>query len=279
MESTSQALCYFDTNSSLTSYLWSMTMMTDLHLEPIAQALRQARRVVVMTGAGMSAQSGIPTFRDPMTGLWAKFKPGELATPEAFARDPALVTRWYDERRLGALGCAPNAGHVALAQLERAIVARGGAMTLLTQNVDGLHQRAGSAHVVEVHGSILRWRDARTGASELLMQPEALGSYPPPSRAGGVLRPDVVWFGEALPEDAIATALEDSQACDVYVAIGTSGVVYPAAGFSELAARAGATLVEVNPGETPLSARFTYTLRGSAAQVLPALVAQVLDAQ
>ena len=243
---------------------------TIANLDDVAALLQAAQSVVVVTGAGVSAESGIPTFRDAMEGHWSRFDPRELATPEAFAENPARVTQWYDERRLAALECEPNAGHHALARIEAACLARGADFVVLTQNVDRLHQRAGSQHVVEVHGSIMRWRCTRTGErfDEL---PTPFPSYPPPSPAGGLLRPDVVWFGEALPEHALAAATEALRGCDLYFAIGTSGVVWPVAGFVLTAKAAGAATVEVNLTDTDATYEFGRTLRGPSGVVLPAL--------
>lgn len=247
----------------------------DAAIEGIAAALRSARSVVVMTGAGASAESAIPTFRDTMEGLWAQFDPATLATPQAFEADPELVSRWYDQRRLGCLAAEPNPGHTALVAIERAVVGRGGSFTLLTQNVDGLHGRAGSRRVVELHGSVHRWRCMATGR-EFEPGPGALERYPPasPFEDGAVLRPGVVWFGEALPESAAETALEVSAGCDVFMCVGTSSVVYPAAGFVELAASAGAVTVEINPDDTPITAKVRWTVRGKSGEVLPKIAAR-----
>ena len=241
----------------------------------LVTTLRDARAVVILTGAGVSAESGIPTFRDAMSGQWAKYDPQELATPEAFARDPAKVSRWYDERRVAALACRPNAGHVALAALERALRERGGQLTLLTQNVDQLHQRAGSQDVVELHGSIVRWRCTKTGQTQLHERPEPLAAtYPLPSPAGGLWRPDVVWFHEPLPEHALARADEACHRADLYMAIGTSGVVYPATGLVQIALQRQIPTVEINPTSTPVSDAFAIQVREASGTFLPALVAQ-----
>lgn len=237
----------------------------------LAQALREADAVVVMTGAGASAESGIPTFRDALEGYWSRYDPQQLATPQAFEADPALVTRWYDERRCKVLECDPNPGHEALAHLEELITGRGDRFTLVTQNVDRLHQRAGSREVVEVHGSLGEWRCTKTGQSYLDL-PVPFPEYPPPSPAGGLLRPGVVWFGESLPPAAIERASSDSSACDVYLAVGTSGVVWPAAGLVLNAANNGALTVELNLDDTPMTEHFSHTLRGTAGELLPALL-------
>lgn len=237
----------------------------------MAALLRAARRVVVLTGAGVSAESRIPTFRDAMEGLWASFDPQTLATPEAWDANAALVSEWYDFRRRKCAEAEPNPGHHALAQLEQAVVERGGDFLLITQNVDGLHRRAGSRSLVEVHGSLAVWRCTLTG-QEFTDLPPVFERYPPPSPAGGLLRPGVVWFGEMLPEEAVATAQAASAACDLFFSVGTSSLVYPAAGFSITAAQSGATVVEINRDDTPLSSIMTHTLRGPSGILLPMLV-------
>jgi NAD-dependent deacetylase len=239
----------------------------------LAGALRSARQVAVITGAGISAESGIRTFRDTMDGLWKDFDPAKLATPEAFARDPELVTKWYDWRRQGCLAAEPNPGHLALARMERAVESRGGRFTLLTQNVDRLHQKAGSRSVVELHGSIIEWRCTRTGRKHV-PPGEAFERFPPPSPHSpkGVLRPDVVWFGEMLPAEAMAAAEEAAASCDLFLSVGTSAVVYPAAAYIQMAAARGAGTAEVNRDATPISELVDWSLRGNAGEVLPRVV-------
>lgn len=233
----------------------------------LCHALRNARHVVVLTGAGISAESGVPTFRDGMTGLWAQYNPQDLATPQAFARDPQLVWEWYAWRRELISKVKPNAGHRALAELERRVPR----FTLITQNVDGLHQQAGSQRVVEIHGNITRVKCFDEGT--VVEQWEKTGDVPPHCpNCGGLLRPDVVWFGEALPEQAFTEAAKAALACDVFLSIGTSGVVEPAASLPRVALRRGARVVLVNPGETPLLTERVDFLRGPAGLVLPALL-------
>ncbi len=239
-----------------------------------AEALAGARSVVALTGAGVSAESGVPTFRDAMTGLWARFDAQRLATREAFERDPALVSRWYDERRMRCAGCVPNAGHSALSSIERAITARGRSFTLLTQNVDRLHRRAGSERIVELHGSLFAWRCTATG-KERDDLPMPLPCYPMPSEAGGLYRPGVVWFGEALPAEAVRRASLAAASCDLFLTIGTSSVVYPAAGFVETAASVGARIIEINPHPTPLSHLATWRFAAPSGELLPQLCARV----
>jgi NAD-dependent deacetylase len=233
----------------------------------LVDAMRRARFVVVLTGAGVSAESGIPTFRDAMDGLWAKYRPEDLATPEAFARDPATVSRWYDERRLKCAVARPNAGHVALAELQR----RCPRFTLITQNVDRLHQAAGSRDVVELHGTLWVWRCTRCGAETEERGP-AFTEYPPRCRCDAPRRPSVVWFGETLPEDAVERAYRDAGLCDLFFSVGTSSVVYPAADLAHAARRNGATIAEINPEPTPLSGVADWSILGKAGEVLPELV-------
>jgi NAD-dependent deacetylase len=247
-------------------------------LQSIAAALRSARSIVVITGAGISAESGIRTFRDTMEGLWKEFDPQKLATPEAFAADPQTVTRWYDWRRRGCLEAEPNPGHKALAKMEALIRGRGGRFTLLTQNVDRLHQRAGNQNVVELHGTIMRWRCTRTGR-ELEPGPEPFEHYPLPSPffPEALLRPAVVWFGEMLPEAALAAAYEAVESCDLFFTVGTSSIVYPAAGFVRIAAERGITTVEVNRDPTPATGLVDHAATGLAGEILPRIVELALE--
>lgn len=235
--------------------------------QELAGALRKARRVAALTGSGVSAESGVPTFRDAYkgSGLWERFDPEELATPEAFARNPKLVWEWYSWRRELVAGAEPNPAHRALAELERRVPL----FTLITQNVDGLHRRAGSENVIELHGNILR----TVCSAERTPQEPGEGSPPRCPRCGAPLRPDVVWFGEALPPGAMEAASEAARGCEVFLCAGTSGVVYPAAGLPREAAESGALLVEVNPEPTPVTPLAEFVLRGRAGEVLPALVA------
>ncbi|MBL8764295.1 MAG: NAD-dependent deacylase [Phycisphaerae bacterium] len=242
-------------------------------MERATRMLARAKHVVVLTGAGISAESGIRTFRDTMRGLWKDFDPATLATPEAFARDPEVVTRWYDHRRLGCLAAEPNAGHTALVAIERGLIRRGGRFTLLTQNVDRLHHRAGSANVHELHGTIVVWRCTATG-NELEPPPSPFREFPPRSAWGGLLRPAVVWFGEMLPIPALDAAARALRTCDCFMSVGTSSAVYPAAGFVDLAAASGSGTIEVNPQETPASGRFDVSIRARAGAALPELAAR-----
>jgi NAD-dependent deacetylase len=192
------------------------------------ETIRNARSIAVLTGAGISAESGIPTFRDAMTGLWAHFRPEDLATPEAFRRDPQTVWDWYAARRRKVEAASPNAGHRALAALESACGRRGAAFILITQNVDGLHHAPGSREVLELHGNIRRVKCFDQGHPAMSWEEDA---RPPRCHAcGAMLRPDVVWFGEMLPEEALEAALRAARDCDVLLSVGTSGLVEPAAG-------------------------------------------------
>lgn len=240
-------------------------------LNEIAALLQHARYVVVLTGAGVSAESGIPTFRDALSGLWARYDPEQLATPSAFARDPELVTRWYDERRCSCELCRPNPGHYALADLEDRFIRSGRHFVLLSQNVDRLHQDAGSKNVVELHGSIWVWRCTVCG-EEKEERGAAFETYPPRCFCGGLRRPGVVWFGEMLPPEALETAHNALSACDVFLSLGTSAVVEPAASFVYLAQRGGAKTIEVNVDATPISDIIDYSLRGKTGVVLPHIV-------
>jgi NAD-dependent deacetylase len=238
-----------------------------------AREVGAARGIVVLTGAGVSAESGIPTFRGGMEALWKSFDPQTLATPEAFARDPKTVTEWYDWRRQKCREAIPNAAHRALAELEDRVLARGGRFTLLTQNVDRLHHRAGSRNVVELHGNIMQWRCAATDRPvEIAEGPFPRAPVASPHREGAFVRPCVVWFGEALPESALRAAFECIAGCDLFMSVGTSSLVFPAAGFVDLAAAGGATTIEVNRDPTPISRRVDWSLLGGAGEILPALV-------
>ncbi len=248
-----------------------MTHDHDTLVRRVAGLLAEARHIVVLTGAGVSAESGIPTFRDPQTGLWAKYDPMELAHIDAFHRDPELVTRWYHWRFERCKDCKPNPAHHALAELQRRSTAASRRLTLLTQNIDRLHQQAGSVGVVELHGNILTWRCTQTG-DEVDMRDIVFDVFPPRSACGGLLRPNVVWFGEMLPEAAVSAAYQAVQTCDVFMSIGTSSVVYPAAGLVNIAMRCGAATIEINAEPTPISSAVDHSIVGKAGEVLPAVL-------
>ncbi|CAN5903203.1 NAD-dependent deacylase [soil metagenome] len=226
--------------------------------------LQTAQSIVALTGSGVSAESGVPTFRDAQTGLWAQYDPQQLATPEAFMRDPDLVWEWYEWRRQLVREAGPNPGHYALADLEQ----KAPDFTLATQNVDGLHKQAGSVNVLELHGNIRR---TTCSAEHIEVDTHDAGAAGVCPGCGAPLRPDVVWFGEIMPEGLVEAASEAARACDVFLSVRTSSLVYPAASLPYQAVAAGATVIEVNPEETPLSSRADYALRGMASAVLPAL--------
>lgn len=235
-------------------------------LHHLIARLRRASSLTILTGAGISAASGVPTFRGP-SGLWRSFRPEELATPEAFGRDPALVWEWYDWRRSLIAACHPNAAHDVIARWSQ----RDG-FTLITQNVDGLHERAGTRHVVRFHGSIWRLRCAADcGAPEWEDLQTPLSPLPPRcASCGGLARPGVVWFGEAIPQ-AAARAAQAATACEVFLSIGTSSVVYPAAGLLHEARARGAFTVEINPVATELSSTLDLSIQMPAEEALPEL--------
>jgi NAD-dependent deacetylase len=245
--------------------------MSDADLPAVRAWLRDADRVAVLTGAGMSAESGIPTFRDALTGLWSRFDPAQLASEEGFRADPRLVWDWYAERREGVRRAQPNAGHRALAAFAQR---RPGVLTVITQNVDDLHQRAGVADALRLHGDILadRWLDACVRGAACAPQAAEPGRPPRCGTCGNLVRPAVVWFGEMLPPGAIEAAERAALHCDVMLVVGTSGAVWPAAGLAALARRAGARVVIVNPHESEIDDEAHVVLRGTAAVVLPALL-------
>lgn len=234
-------------------------------IDEAIRAIRTSRprTVAVMTGAGVSADSGIPTFRGP-GGLWRNFRPEDLATPEAFRRDAQLVWEWYEWRRGLIREAKPNAAHDALARMSGA--------TVVTQNVDGLHARAGSPDVVELHGNIFRVSCVREGKPR--MHEEPFSDLPPRCECGALLRPGVVWFGEALPEAAVARAVGAISSADILLVIGTSGVVYPAAGF--VALHKGLS-IEINPETSGVSSACTFAIPARAAEAAPAIVEALLE--
>ncbi len=249
--------------------------MTTINDPALIHALRTARHIVVLTGAGVSAESGIATFRDALTGLWSRFKAEDLATPQAFMRDPEFVSRWYDQRRCQVAGCKPNAGHVALAKLQQATKAAGNRFTLITQNVDRLHQSAGSSDVLELHGTLHVWRCVRCGEAKLETGP-AFEKYPVKCACSGNRRPGVVWFGENLDHAVLRAAALAAQQADLFMSLGTSSVVHPAAGLIDLAIQARANVLEVNLAPTDYSDRMTWSIQGKTGEVLPELVSMAL---
>ncbi|MCK4900920.1 MAG: NAD-dependent deacylase [Anaerolineales bacterium] len=237
----------------------------------LIRSLRTARQVAVLTGSGISAESGIPTFREAQTGLWARYDPQELATPQAFRSNPRLVWEWYTWRRELVSQAEPNPGHIALAELEKRLGGTDSQFTLITQNVDGLHQRAGSQAIIELHGNIMRTKCFNEDTP--VEKWNDIDDIPPHCpNCGGPLRPDVVWFGENLPPDTLQSSWDTAQTCDLFFSIGTSILVEPAASLPYIALLQGATIIEVNPSATSLTEQATYVLRGPAGKILPRLV-------
>jgi NAD-dependent deacetylase len=244
-------------------------MTDDLALDRVVQRLASAGRVTVLTGAGVSAASGVPTFRGN-EGLWKHFRPEDLATPGAFAANPGLVWEWYDWRRQLLARCVPNATHHVLAAWAR----RWSTLTVVTQNVDGLHERAGLDHVVRLHGSIWEvqcWAGCASSPARWRDDSVPFPALPPRCPwCRDILRPGVVWFGEALPTEPWKRAIQ-ATACDVFITAGTSAIVYPAAGLIEHASDRGAFVVEINPDPTPATASVDAVLRMPAEVAFPAL--------
>jgi NAD-dependent deacetylase len=243
--------------------------------EKLLDCIRQAQHVVVFTGAGVSAESGIPTFRDAQTGLWTEYDAATLASPEGFRADPALVWGWYEWRRMKVLWAKPNPAHLAIAELGNRVPR----LMLVTQNVDDLHERAGSDNPIHLHGSLhcprcfvcARHYDYPSGIPN---EPEGGRRLEPPrcAHCGGYIRPGVVWFDESLPEKAWQAAQNTVEECDLLFSIGTSSLVWPAAQLPETAARNGAAVVQINPEPTVLDSTARFNLRGKAGDILPALL-------
>ncbi|OPX97887.1 MAG: NAD-dependent protein deacylase [Syntrophorhabdus sp. PtaB.Bin006] len=234
--------------------------------DQVAERLASTKFLLIITGAGISAESGIPTFRGS-EGLWKNYRAEELATPQAFARDPETVWKWYDWRR-GIIGKAePNAGHLAIKELEDLF----DNFLLITQNVDGLHGRTGIRNMVEIHGNLWRVRCTREGTTSMLMD-VVLKSVPPKCECGALLRPDVVWFGESIPTLALENAFRVIEQCDTLIVVGTSGVVYPVASFPQTVKQNGGFVIEVNVEPTPISAVADASLYGNSGDILPMIV-------
>ncbi len=246
-------------------------MADDAVLDRMRSRLAAASRIVVLTGAGMSAESGIPTFRDALTGLWSKFDPAALASEEGFRRDPATVWDWYAERRQGVRSARPNAGHVAIAQFARRHPQR---LVVVTQNVDDLHQRAGNVDAIRLHGDILEdcWLAPCSRGRACSPANARAGRPPACADCGNLVRPGVVWFGERLPAAAFDAAERAAIGCAAMLVVGTSGSVWPAAGLAVQARRAGAWVAIVNPYESEIDEVAHEVLRGTAAQMLPLLL-------
>ncbi len=243
--------------------------MDTVALETVRGWLRAAQHVAVLTGAGISAESGVPTFRDAQTGYWAQFRAEDMATEEGFRAQPARVWGWYQHRRQMLAGVQPNAGHRALAEFA---LRHPGRLTLITQNVDGLHQRAGSTDVLCLHGDLME--DRFLELPRACCHPDTVEAGQPPHcpRCGNMLRPGVVWFGEPLPLAVFDAAQQAARACGLMLVVGTAGAVYPAAGLAHSARAAGARVVVVNTAPSELDDVAHAVLRGGAAQVLPALL-------
>lgn len=239
-------------------------------LDEVRAWLSAAGHIAVLTGAGVSAESGVPTFRDAQTGYWARFDPHEMASERGFRAAPSQVWAWYAHRRALLQGVQPNAGHYALAAFARRAPGR---LTLITQNVDGLHQRAGSEGVLCLHGHLFedRWLDMPRDCCNI--EHAVAGSPPHCDRCGNLLRPGVVWFGEPLPFAVLEAAQHAARQCDLMLVVGTAGAVYPAAGLAHQARHAGARVVVVNPVPSELDGVAHAVLRGTSAQLLPALLA------
>lgn len=237
--------------------------------DPITTAsewVKQSRHLVVLTGAGISAESGVPTFRGS-GGLWRNFKAEDLATPEAFARDPKLVWEWYDWRRGKVAQTQPNPGHLALAELEQSK----SDFSLITQNVDGLHDLAGSSHPLKLHGDI--WELRCTGCSYTGVNREvSINEIPPKCECGALLRPAIVWFGESLPSDVLNQAWSNSEQADLFLVVGTSALVHPAASLPLVAKRSGARVVEINLEPTAISDQVDISLMGKSGELLPQII-------
>jgi len=234
--------------------------------EKVVERLAQAKSLLVITGAGISAESGIPTFRGA-DGLWKNYRAEELATLDAFERDPETVWQWYDWRRSIIGKAEPNPGHLAIKELEDMFES----FLLITQNVDGLHSRSGIKNIVEIHGNLWRVRCTREGKVSMLMD-IPLKSIPPKCDCGAVLRPDVVWFGESIPSYALDLSFNILEQCDTLIVVGTSGVVYPVASFPQTVKDNGGYVVEVNVEPTPISAIADASLYGNSGDVLPMVV-------
>ncbi|MBN1427801.1 MAG: NAD-dependent deacylase [Anaerolineae bacterium] len=248
-------------------------MFSDANIRAAAEAISRAQLIAVSSGAGISKESGIPTFRDAQTGLWAQYDPEQLATPDAFKRNPDLVWSWYVSRHDLVAQCRPNPGHLALVEMEKLVPQ----LVILTQNVDGLHCAAGSADVVELHGSLGRFKcSADCQGSPTLVDLETIPHdhehAPPCPHCGALIRPDVVWFGEVLSSIGLERAFDVAGNCQVMLVVGTSGMVQPAASFPIEARRAGATVIEVNLTPSQLTPVVDISLQGPSGHILPLLV-------
>jgi len=233
--------------------------------ESLTEKIKDAKKIVFVTGAGISQESGIPTFRGN-DGLWRKYDPMQLATIDAFNKNPKLVWEWYEDRRKNILGAKPNPGHLAIAELEKFKD-----VVVLTQNIDGLHQRAGSSNVLELHGSIIRIKCTVCEFEDDI--PSSFENLPPRcTRCGNILRPDVVWFGEPLPQKVWNQAIIEAKTCEIMIIAGTSLVVSPANTLPVYAKQNNATLIEVNPEQTQMSSEMDMSIRTTSAKALPSII-------
>lgn len=242
-------------------------------IDKCVEILAQLSNLVVATGAGMSKESGIPTFRDAPSALWANYNPEDLATPEGFRKDPPLVWRWYEERRKMIAKTSPHAGHFAVAELEKMY----GGFLLVTQNIDNLHREAGSRSIVEFHGNIFRNKcfDQEHPVDKLPQTDEV----PPRCHCGSLIRPDVVWYSEMPAQEDFERSVSALAVCEAILVVGTSGMVYPAAGFPAMAKKSGAKVVEVNPDETPITAYADVFVKAPAGEALPLIVESIKKAR
>ena len=247
----------------------------DPSIHQVAAIIAASQRLVVLSGAGISKESGIPTFRDALDGLWARYDPEELATPFAFQRDPKLVWSWYEYRRELIARSQPNPGHYALVEMEKRLPQ----LVIVTQNVDGLHHEAGSSDVIELHGNIRRNRCFQNCQGDPTIIDISTLEYDkdagPPlcPHCGAFVRPNVVWYHEGLPEAALRRAVELAVDADVMLVVGTAGVVYPAARLPFTAYEAGATIIQINPQETPINEVCRFHLDGPSGEILPLVLA------
>jgi len=260
------------TDCNANRYADALGTVMDIPSE-LVNFLKKSSRIAVLTGAGVSQESGLKTFRDEQTGLWAQYRPEDLATPEAFVRNPKLVWDWYAWRRKSAKEALPNAGHYALAAMEKKV----SAFTLVTQNVDGLHRMAGSKNILELHGNIARVRCSECGMFVEDWTDDS-DSVPRCGLCNGFLRPDVVWFGESLPQVELQKAAAATGDCQVFFSIGTSGVVQPAASLARAARSHGAVVIEINADPTPLTSSVDFAFHGKSGEILPNLVKAAWEA-
>lgn len=232
--------------------------------ESISDQIKNYKKIVFVTGAGISQESGIPTFRGK-DGLWRNYDPMKLATIDAFYENPKLVWEWYNERRCNVFQAQANLGHKAITELEKYAQ-----VTVLTQNIDGLHKKAGSSNVLELHGSIVKIKCSVCDYNEEILT--EISDFPPLCKCGNILRPDVVWFGESLPQDVWENAIEFASQCDLMVVVGTSLVVSPANTLPLYAKQNNATLIEINPENTEMSGEMDEIIRNTSVETLPKLV-------